>query len=140
MDTSDVSEMVCSRSQFDIPHGSLSCMATSMCCARLFLEQPLECADLERILEAGAKVYHQWSQENNTEEMQCWTDVVKAFPPYLKNIRTVYEGNGFFGDTKNSEYTVLYKSIFDPDRTTQSTISLAPCAPPCSPSRRRSRT
>lgn len=92
-------EMTCDYSQFQIANGSNSCMATSMCCCRLFLEQDLQKEDLHRVLQAGAILYGQWRQNSANRDVhvqQYWTCVTKSFPNLLRGVSPVFESNGFF--------------------------------------------
>lgn len=107
-------EIACERSQFDVPFGSLSCMAASMCVARLFLDADIRREDLERSLDAGAAIHKAWSAQTQLgpARMQCWTDVVKTVPGYMKGgVKVLYEGNGLFGAKARGEATVLYEDV-----------------------------
>lgn len=106
-------EIVCAKNQFDFDNGATSCMAASMCCARLFLDQELQRADLERALHAGATLYGRWAAGAGNHGLQMWKDVVRTCPRYLDRARTVYEGNGLFGATERGESTVLYGDVLD---------------------------
>ena len=90
--------MVCDYSQFQIDHGSNACMATAMCCCRLFLEQDLHKEDLHRVLHAGAILYDKWRQQHKDDPhtQQYWTCVTKSFPKLLRRMSPVFESNGFF--------------------------------------------
>jgi len=110
-------ELACDKTQFDFEHGATSCMAASMCCARLFLEKDLRREDILRVLNAGATLYGRWasSAEGENNGLQCWTDVVNTYPRFLQRAKVVYEGNGFFGATHRDENasTILFDDMLD---------------------------
>lgn len=106
-------EIACNISQFDLENGATSCMAASMCAARLFLEKDLTRADLERVLKAGATVYTRWTTTTGSTCNQCWKDVVNVVPRYLEQAFALYEANGVFGADTRSACTSLYGDVFD---------------------------
>jgi len=107
-------EIVCDYSQFQIPNGSRSCMATSMCCARLFLDQDIGRADLHRVLHAGAALYTRWQRDSGSDELQYWTCVTKTFPAFLNAVTPVFESNGFFdNDNGGGEAQCTFDEVLD---------------------------
>ncbi len=83
--------------QYDVPNGRLSCTASAVCCARLFLDRDgaLTRDDLHRVVRAGAHLYRKWWDGGNRRQaLQCWADVVRTFPDLGVGWRNVFEANG----------------------------------------------
>lgn len=87
-------EIVCERSQFDIPHGSLSCTAAAVTCARLSLDKVLDRDDLLRVLQAGAKLYYSWRSSGTNFQLQHWRNVTDTFPAILEGCSVCGEYSG----------------------------------------------
>ena len=118
-------EFECDFSQFDVDGGTLACMPTSLCCARLFLDHTPNREDLHRVIRAGALLQKQWADREcpasgtpaaPTGGMQCWKDTVRMFPALVSHdVEAFFEGNGFVGATKpdDSKVTVLLSDVLD---------------------------
>ena len=91
--------------QFDLPSGSLSCMPSSLCFARLFLDHPLDRSDMHRVLRAGAMLQSQWVEEKDASvpQIQCWMDTTRVFPPLVKGVVACFECNGFLSSPDAAE-------------------------------------
>ena len=87
--------LLASKSQFQIQGGATSCTSAACIFARYVLEKVPTRVELDRILDAGAKVWEKWSEPVGRPSHMHWMDVKQTWPEIFDSLQVISEINGF---------------------------------------------